>query len=141
MNTSAPATGPGTSDQLVPIAQAAQLLAVHTSTIRRWIREGKLPAYRVGDKGVRVRYGDVMRLSTPLSAAVQDKGRHVDNEAGFTGRLTEEEQLRALEAVASARKLREEFRARYGTMTPEAWELLNESRDERTSNLIRGAKE
>ena len=63
------------------------------------------------------------------------------NQANLTGRLTGEEQRRAREAVASARKLQDEFRAKYGTMTPESWQLLNESREERTSDLMRATEE
>lgn len=61
-------------DQFLPLGQAARLLAVHISTLRRWIRQGKLPAYRVGDKGVRVRRGDVLKLLTPL---VPENGRYM----------------------------------------------------------------
>jgi excisionase family DNA binding protein len=86
----------------MPVSQAARLLAVHVSTIRRWIGQGKLPAYRVGDKGVRVRYSDVMQLLTPLSIGEEDGGHAGDRSPGH-GHLTQEEQRSAQAAVASAR--------------------------------------
>jgi hypothetical protein len=54
--------------------------------------------------------------------------------------LTEEEQKAALAAVARARELQQELLAKYGTLTPEGWELLNESRDERTKDLMRAVE-
>ncbi len=45
-----------------------KLLAVHISTTRRWIRQGRLPAYRLGDTVVRVLYDDPMKLLTPSSS-------------------------------------------------------------------------
>lgn len=66
MNTSTSGANDGTVDRLISVSQAARLLAVHISNVRRWIRQGKLPAYRVSDKGVRVRYDDLMQLLTPL---------------------------------------------------------------------------
>ena len=139
MDTSARTVDPGTVDRLIPVPQAARLLAVHISTIRRWIRQGKLPAYRVGDKGVRVSYGDLMQLLTPLGSDHEDGGR-ADNRSPRPGRLTDEEQRRARSTVAAARALQDEFRARYGTRAPESWELLNESREERTASLSRATE-
>jgi excisionase family DNA binding protein len=106
---------------------------VHISTIRRWIRQGKLPAYRVGDKGIRVRYGDVMQLLTPVGNGHED-GQRADNRLPQPSHLTDEEQHRAHEAVETARALQHELRAEYGTMTPESWEFLKESREERTAD-------
>jgi hypothetical protein len=56
-------------------------------------------------------------------------------------RLTKDEQQRALTAVESARRLQAELRDKYGKMEPESWELLNESRNERTEQLMRAAEE
>jgi excisionase family DNA binding protein len=140
MNTSASSVDSGTVEGLIPVPQAARLLAVHISTIRRWIRQGKLPAYRVGDKGVRVRYDDLMQLLTPLEIEQEDRVR-ADNRSPRPKRLTDEEQHHARAAVASARTLQDEFRARYGTMSPESWEVLNESRDERTASLSGATEE
>jgi excisionase family DNA binding protein len=40
--------------EYLTVAEAAELLKVHKSTIWRWIESGSLPAYRVGRRGVRL---------------------------------------------------------------------------------------
>ncbi|MGH2449457.1 MAG: helix-turn-helix domain-containing protein, partial [Chloroflexota bacterium] len=135
-----PSVDPDGVDRLIPVSQAARLLAVHISTVRRWIRHGKLPAYRLGDKGVRVRYDDLMQLLTPLEIGQKDNVRS-DDRSSRPHRLTDEEQHQARAAVTGARTLQDEFRARYGTMSPESWEILNESRSERTASLSPATEE
>ena len=44
---------------LITITQAAKQLAVSHATIRRVIREGRLPAYRVGRQSLRVKQTDL----------------------------------------------------------------------------------
>ncbi len=47
--------------------QAAEHAAASTRTVRRWIAEGKLPAYRAAGKAsVRVKLADVDALFTPI---------------------------------------------------------------------------
>lgn len=50
-------------NSVISIGQAAQMLGVHIETMRRWDREGKLKAVRVGDRGRR-RYhaADILNL-------------------------------------------------------------------------------
>ena len=50
------------------VRQVADLLQVHTESVHRWIREGRLNAYRVGDRILRV---------TPdaLEIFLQERGR------------------------------------------------------------------
>lgn len=36
------------------VRQVADMLQVHPQTVQRWIREGQLDAYRVGDRLLRV---------------------------------------------------------------------------------------
>jgi excisionase family DNA binding protein len=112
------------------VPQAARLLAVHPSTIRRWISLGRLSAYRVGDKGVRIAVADVLDLVTPLRP---------DSEAGEAlgiaqrlgiHRLTGDERDEALAASAAARWFREKLRKKYGTNVPTSAELLNAARNE-----------
>lgn len=44
---------------------AADLLGVAPGTVYRWIREGDLPAVRIGAKTVRVRSADLLALLAP----------------------------------------------------------------------------
>lgn len=49
------------------IRQAADALNCHPNTLRRYIARGRLPAYRVGPKLLRVRAEDVAALARPLA--------------------------------------------------------------------------
>ena len=52
--------------------------------------------------------------------------------------LTKEAQRRGLRAVEELERLSAEIAARHGELTPESWELINQSRDERTRDLMCG---
>ncbi len=53
--------------ELLTPDQVADLLDVHTQTVRGYIRTGKLPAFRIaGERAIRVRHTDVMALLEPL---------------------------------------------------------------------------
>ena len=54
---------------LLTIETAADMLAVHPRTIRRYIAAGDLPAYRIGPRQIRVRMSDVDALLTPIPTA------------------------------------------------------------------------
>jgi len=49
-------------DELLTIGEAAEVVGVHPSTIRRRIEKGKLIAFRVGPRLIRVRRSDLERL-------------------------------------------------------------------------------
>ena len=55
--------------------------------------------------------------------------------------LTKQQQRRGLQALAELERLSAAIAARHGTLTPESWELLNQSRDERTRDLMRTVEE
>ena len=50
----------------VGIPEAATYLDVTPKTIRRYIAEGKLPAYRLGDRVVRIKVADLDAALTPM---------------------------------------------------------------------------
>lgn len=50
----------------VPLSAAASRAGVSVSTLRRWIREGRLPAVRVGAKAIRVSVADIDALTRPV---------------------------------------------------------------------------
>lgn len=138
MNTDA--SSPTKTPRFLTVPQAADLLAVHPSTIRRWINDGRLAAYRVGDKGVRLMLADVLDLATPLERAVT-QGVTTDRAEGLgTYPLTEQEQKEALAASAATRTFRQELGRRYGEVGSSAGELLNEARDQRTEELVRATE-
>ena len=50
------------NEDYVTVPEAAKLLQVHISTIRRWIDSGDLPAHRVGQRRIIVKRGDLANL-------------------------------------------------------------------------------
>lgn len=65
MATSAPAR-PARPRQFISVHDAAARLGVEVRTVRRYIHGGKLPAFRVGDKLLRVDAADVDALARPV---------------------------------------------------------------------------
>jgi excisionase family DNA binding protein len=123
-------------EEYVTVAEAAALLRVATSTIRRWIREGDVPAHRIGRRRVALRRADLARLITPARSAAEMKDDVAVNEPVVGRRLTPEEKARALEAMDRLKELRKRtFEERGGKLFPPSWETINEMRDQRTRQL------
>ena len=57
------------SDDIVTVAEIAEVLKLNQQTVRNWIVEGSLPALRVGRR-VRVRWADVEAMMKPAGPAV-----------------------------------------------------------------------
>src|SRR5438067_7485554 len=102
----------GTLDErYLTIAQAAERLHVNKSTIRRWIDQGTLPAYKVGQRRVALRAADLARLITPVRRT-QEKASSMDEvEPGVSSKLTPEQQRQGLAALEAARNLQAELLA------------------------------
>lgn len=120
---------PTNMDNMVSVAEAAAILRVHPSTIRRWIETGELKAYRMGPKRV-------LLDSRDLSVAVKTAGPARPATRGprpAEQRLSHDEGERLKQAIANSRLLHQEMRA-LGPLTP-SWVLINEGRDERSNAL------
>jgi excisionase family DNA binding protein len=50
---------------LLTLDEAATLLKVSIVTLRRWIKQGRLPAYHVGPRKVRIKRSDLTNAFTP----------------------------------------------------------------------------
>lgn len=50
----------------VTLDDAATELRVHKLTVRRWITEGRLPAYRIGARTIRIRRADLEAFKQPV---------------------------------------------------------------------------
>lgn len=64
---------PADPDQFYTVTQAALRLHVHPLTVNRWIGSGRLRAYRIGPKAVRIKGGD---LPGQRSAGVEEPSHY-----------------------------------------------------------------
>ena len=120
-------------EEFVTVAEAATLLRVAPSTIRRWIREGDVPAHRIGRRRVAPRRADLGRLIAPARPSPETKGNVAVDEPIVGRRLTPEEKQHALEVMDRIQQRAKEIQARRGgKFFPPAWITINEQRDERT---------
>lgn len=50
------------SDELINLTEAAQRLGVEMTTARRWVKQGKLPGYKLGGRTYRIKATDVEKF-------------------------------------------------------------------------------
>jgi excisionase family DNA binding protein len=55
-----------TDSSYFTVGQAARMLAVSPSTVWRWIDSGKLSAYRVGGRAIRIKKEDLAAVMNPV---------------------------------------------------------------------------
>jgi len=65
---------PNTTQRDITIAEAAERRHVHPRTIRRWIAEGRLTAYRVGPHLIRLDSDEVDALRSRIPTAGRPAG-------------------------------------------------------------------
>ena len=123
-------------EEYVTVAEAAKVLQVHPSSIRRWIDSVVLPAHRIGRRRVLVKRADLAKLITPARAEQEKGERMSQTERLEIPKLTAEQQRQWLEAIERAKQRQAEMLAqRGGQPWSPSWELLNEAREERTRQL------
>lgn len=68
-------------EPFVSVPQAAGLLHVSQATIWRWVEAGRLPAYRIGPRRIRIKRRDLETVVSPVKgkgspevSSVRDKG-------------------------------------------------------------------
>jgi len=60
--------------ELFSVQEAAEFLGVSESTIRRYISDGRLLAYRLGDERlIRIKRHDLGKLLSPINVGNQEK--------------------------------------------------------------------
>lgn len=119
---------------LLTVAEAAQALKVSQVTLRRWLRDGRLPAYHVGPKAVRIRRDDLTRVICLVAGTASDEVRA---ERAAVRPWTEADRTRILAALEDAQQLGEEILARTGGKPLDDSSLIiREERDKR--NFIDG---
>jgi excisionase family DNA binding protein len=126
-------------DGYLTVAEAASLLRVAPSTIRRWIREGDVPAYRLGRRRVALRRHDLSLLVKPVRVdeALSRDTADDESERIKSRTLTPEEVERGLAAMDRAeRHAKELLTARGGELFPDSAEVIHRMRQERTRQLV-----
>lgn len=119
-------------EDLISVKEAAKILHVSESTVWRWIDRDILKAYRVGPKRVCLRRSE---LKPTLTAREKAKKPPVDLRKYFLPRYDPE--LSTEDVLTRAKALRDEQAARRQGRLPEreAWEDINEMRDERSEEI------
>ena len=126
--------------ELLTVAEAAKVLKVSTVTLDRWLKDGRLPAYHVGPRAVRIRRGVLRRILVPTHG--REEVTAMDDSQAMpvhtTVRpLTDEEIQRGLAALEVSRKLGERILARRGGQPlDESWPIIREAREERSKELL-----
>lgn len=125
-------------EEYVNVPEAAERLGVSASTVWRWIDRGRLPAYRVGPRNVRLKVVDVTACVTPARPRTpHHMGVILSNEADVRRPMSEEERAQMRDALRLADEAREALRIRLaGQELPPAYVVINESRDARTRQLM-----
>jgi excisionase family DNA binding protein len=124
---------------LLTMREAAELLKVSEVTVARWLKQGRLPAYRVGPRAVRLRREDVERMIEPLAAAESaelPEGVEDWKTEAFRP-LTEEERERGLRWLQRVIEISDEILARRGGKPFEvsSEEIIRREREKRTKQI------
>jgi excisionase family DNA binding protein len=127
--------------ELLTIAEATRLLKVGRSTLHRWLRTGRLRAYHVGPKAVRIRRSDLTALMQPIDSRNprhrverQSTSNHVLQTA--IRPLTDEEVQRGLAALKQAKEHTDRMLAeRGGKPLDPSWPLIREAREQRSEQI------
>jgi excisionase family DNA binding protein len=124
-------------EKYLTVAEAAALLRVAPSTIRRWIRQGDLPAYRLGRRRVALRPADLSGLIAPARPHPEPMREEADIERITNRKLTPEQIRQGIEAMERLQQLSDEIYARRGGKPfRSSVEIIHEMRDERDRQLM-----
>lgn len=124
------------TEHYLTVTQAAALMSVHPSTIRRWIDRGMLPARRLKSKRIGIRHADLARLPSPHTRG-QNRRFITDAEVTMIPPLTPDEKERGLRALAELERMSREILERRGnTPFSSSTEIIREMREERTRALM-----
>ena len=118
-----------TENEWLGLDEAATLLRVSKVTLQRWIKQGRLPAFRLGPRKLRIRRQDLDGLFTSV--------RVEPPSALDIKPLTAEEMRRGLEAIAAAEAFRKELLAkRGGKPFSSSVPIIRRARAERSKQLL-----
>ena len=117
-----PMQAPDLGAELFTVAEAAKLLKVSTTTLHRWLKQGRLHAYHVGPRAVRVHRADLAKLLVPTADLRVPP-------------LTEAEAAAALVALKDAQALTAAIQHQRGQPLSASWPLIRHAREERATRL------
>jgi excisionase family DNA binding protein len=118
---------------LLTLPEAAKLLKVSVVTIRRWIKQGRLPAYHVGPRKVRIRRHDLTQAFTPT----YQEGMSAVPENLTIRSLTDAQVREGLDALKAADEVIQMIRERRGGKPLDSSvPLIRQSREERSKQLL-----
>jgi excisionase family DNA binding protein len=125
--------------ELLTIRETAELLRVSEITVSRWVKQGRLPAMRVGPRAVRIRRHDIERVLEPVTGATA-AAELLPGEPGMREKArpsTDEEKRRRLAALDELSQLRQEIRVRRGGRSlPDSAPVIREEREKRTRQIL-----
>lgn len=58
------------NEEFFTIPEAAKLLKVSVSTVWRWIDSGALPAYRIGQRRIRIKKAELQTIIQPIKTGL-----------------------------------------------------------------------
>lgn len=114
------------AEELLTTKEAAQLLKVSPVTIKRYLRQGRLPAYHVGPRAIRIRKADLTQVMQARVAEEVSMKR--EGERAVFAKPSPEEVTRRQQVFKDILALREQ--ASIAPLTTA--ELVQRARQERT---------
>jgi excisionase family DNA binding protein len=118
---------------LLTLTEAATLLKVSVVTLRRWIKQGRLPAYHVGPRKVRINRRDLTKAFTPT---MQEKVSAMPERIPIRP-LTDAEVRAGLAALKEADAVIEAIRERRGGQPLDSSvPLIRRAREMRAKQLL-----
>jgi excisionase family DNA binding protein len=117
---------------LLTLTEAATLLKVSVVTLRRWIKQGRLPAYHVGPRKVRINRSDLSKTFTPTN---QEEVSAMPERSTIRP-LTDAEVQAGLEALQESSAFIERLQERRkGQPLAPSWPLIRQEREARSKRL------
>ena len=130
------------------ISEAAKQLDVSPSTVWRWIEAGRLPAYRAGERTIRINRADLDTFLKPARewneqrnlARVTAKEAHTDAETSQDDRavrpLSDVEAEQIERFLDRSGDILQRIRQRHhGKPLSSSWDLIRRARDERSQSI------